>query len=264
MRVDSGLLPGQATVSENRQADLQGDHPQRRCPSGVCAFTLLFSLFTNDSVSSEPPVVMIKFSDDTTLEGLIHNSDESAYLGEVERLAGWCSENDLELNVSKTKEMVFDCKKKKTPLVPLAIAGEVVEKVKSFKFLGTTISSDLKWDENFSSAIKKAHQRLFFLRQLKKFKVSLSILTQFYRAAIESILTFSITVWYSSACQKDKDQLDRIVRTASKIIGSDMKPVASIHSLRSDRKVMAAYFRTHRIQPTTSSSPFPLDADTGP
>ena len=134
------------------------------------------------TVSSEPSVVMIKFSDDTTLEGLIHKSDESAYRGEVERLAGWCSENDLVLNVSKTKKkMVFDFRKKKTPLVPLAIAGKVVKKVKSFKFLGTTISSDLKWDENFSSAIKKAHQRLFFLRQLKKFKVSLSILTQFYR-----------------------------------------------------------------------------------
>ena len=131
---------------------------------------------------------MIKFSDDTTLEGLIHNFDESAYRGDVARLAGWCSENDLELNVANTKE-----RKKKRPLVPLTIAGEVVEEVKSFKFLGTTISSDLKWDENFSSAIKKAHQRLFFQRQLKKFKVSHSILTQFYRAAIESILTFSIT-----------------------------------------------------------------------
>ena len=31
--------------------------------------------------------------------------------------------NDLELNVSKTKEMVFDFRKKKTPLVPLTIAG---------------------------------------------------------------------------------------------------------------------------------------------
>ena len=117
MRVDSGLPPGQATVTENRQADLQGDHPQRRCPSGVCAFTFLFSLFTNDSVSSEPSVVMIKFSDDITLEGLIHNSDESAYRGEVERLVGWCSENDLELNVSKTKEVVFDFRKKKTHLL---------------------------------------------------------------------------------------------------------------------------------------------------
>ena len=70
----------------------------------------------------------------------------------------------MELNVSKTKEMVFDFRKKKTPLGPFTITGEVVEEVKTFKFLGTTISSDLKWDENFSSAIKKAHQRLFFLR----------------------------------------------------------------------------------------------------
>ena len=73
-------------------------------PQGCVLSPLLFSLFTNDSVSSEPSVVMIKFSDDTTLEGLIHNSDESAYRGDVARLAGWCSENDLELNVSKTKE----------------------------------------------------------------------------------------------------------------------------------------------------------------
>ena len=224
-------------------------------PQGCVLSPLLFSLFTNDSVPSEPSVVMIKFSDDTTLEGLIHNSDESAYWGEVERLAGWCSENDLELNVSKTKEMVFDFRKKKTPLVPLTIAGEVVEEVRSFKFLGTTISSDLKWDENFSSAIKKP--TTFLPGQLKKFKVSHSILTQFYHAAIESILTFSITVWYSSACQKDKDQLERIVWTASKIIGSDMKPIASIHSLWSDRKVMAIVQDTshpanHLFQPLPS------------
>ena len=66
---------------------------------------------------------MITFSDDTSLEGLILNSDESAYRGEDERLAGWCSENDLELNVSKTKEMVFHFRKKKTALVSLAIDG---------------------------------------------------------------------------------------------------------------------------------------------
>ena len=54
-----------------------------------------------------------------------------AYRGEVERLAGWCSENDLELNVSKTKDIVFDLRNKETPLVPLTIAGEVVEEVKA-------------------------------------------------------------------------------------------------------------------------------------
>ena len=103
-------------------------------PQGCVLSPLQFSLFINDSVSSEPSVVMINFSDDTTLEGLIQNSDESAYRAEVERLAGWDSENDLELNVSRTKEMVLDFRKKKTPLVSLTIAGETVEKVKVFEF----------------------------------------------------------------------------------------------------------------------------------
>ena len=53
--------------------------------------------------SSETSVVMVKFLADTPLEGLIEISDESAYRGQIGRLAGWCSENDLELNVSKTK-----------------------------------------------------------------------------------------------------------------------------------------------------------------
>ena len=66
-------------------------------------------------------------------------------------------ENDLELNVSKTKEMVFDFRKKKTPLAPLTIAGKVAE-LKLFKCLGTTTSCDLKCDENISAAVKKAHQ----------------------------------------------------------------------------------------------------------
>ena len=107
------------------------------------------------------------------------------------RFDGWCIRNDLELNVSKKKK-VFDFRKK-APLVPLTIAGEVVEQIKTFKFLDTTISCNMKWDENISATIKKVHQRPFSLRQLRKFKVRRSILTQFYRATIESILTFAIT-----------------------------------------------------------------------
>ena len=54
-------------------------------------------------------------------------------------------------------------------------------------------------------------------------------------AQLRTGFTFSITVWSSSACQKDKVELERTVRTASKIIGSDLNPIASLHSLRSDR-----------------------------
>lgn len=84
----------------------------------------------------------------------------------VERLAGWCTANDLELNMLNSKEMVFDFRKK-TPLVPLNLACEAAKRVKTFKFHGTTISCDLKWNENVSTMTKKAHWQLFFLK-LKK------------------------------------------------------------------------------------------------
>ncbi|KAI2647800.1 hypothetical protein H4Q32_031264 [Labeo rohita] len=54
--------------------------------------------------------------------------------------------------------------------------------VETFKFLGFTISQDLKWDTHIDSIVKKAQQRLHFLRQLMKFNLpqasSLLLLTE--------------------------------------------------------------------------------------
>jgi hypothetical protein len=40
--------------------------------------------------------------------GLITNNDETAYREEVRVLGVWCQENNLTLNVNKTKEMMVD------------------------------------------------------------------------------------------------------------------------------------------------------------
>ena len=188
-------------------------------------------------MSLDPSVLVLKFSDDTTVEGLISNDDESVYREEVGRLVDWCSSNNLELNVAKTKEMVIDFRKNKLPLTPLEINGELVEQVDSFRFLGTVISSDLSWDQNTEPIVKKCQQRLHFLRQLKKFRLNQAILVQFYRATVESILCFSVTVWFSGASARDKDQLERIVRQASRIVGCELPSIASLYISRLVRRV---------------------------
>ena len=155
---------------------------------------LLFTLFTNDCRSNSSPVLIFKFSDDTTIEGLITSADESAYLVEVERSVDWCANKYLDLILAKAKEMIIHFRKDKMAATPLAIKGQQVEIVDSFKFSGTTIANTLKWDINAESIAKKAQQCIFFLRQLKKFRVSKSMLTQSYRAIVESMLTFSVTL----------------------------------------------------------------------
>ncbi|KAK3521917.1 hypothetical protein QTP70_020034, partial [Hemibagrus guttatus] len=84
-----------------------------------------------------------------------------------------------------------------------------VERVTSFNFLGTHISEDLSWTTNTSSLVKKAHQCLFFLNTLKKNHLSSTILVNFYRCTIESILTNCITVWYVNCSVANRKALQQ-------------------------------------------------------
>ncbi len=107
-------------------------------------------------------------------------------------------------------------------LHPLMISGTPVERVISFKYLGVNISEDLTWTTHIQTQVKKARQRLYHLRQLRKFRVSPAILKTFYSGAIESVLTQCISVWYGNSSKQDCKALQRVVRLAERISGSTL------------------------------------------
>ncbi|XP_056095291.1 uncharacterized protein LOC130073741 [Rhinichthys klamathensis goyatoka] len=82
------------------------------------------------------------------------------------------------------------------------------------------------------SIVKKPQQRLFFLRQLRKFNLPQELLIQFYSAIIESVLCTSITVWFGSATKSDIRRLQRTVRTAERIIGAPLPTLQDLYSSR--------------------------------
>ncbi|KAL2095521.1 hypothetical protein ACEWY4_007669 [Coilia grayii] len=92
------------------------------------------------------------------------------------------------------------------------------------------------WTLNTTHITKKAQQRLYFLRRLRKAHLPTSILTTFYRGTIESILSGAITVWFGNCNAADRKALQWIVRTAEKITGVSLPPLADIHSTRCLRK----------------------------
>ena len=54
----------------------------------------------------------------------------------------WCQDNNLFLNVIKSKEMIVDYRKRPEH-VPILIDGAVVEQFESFKFLGVHITKTI-------------------------------------------------------------------------------------------------------------------------
>ncbi len=99
----------------------------------------------------------------------------------------------------------------------------------SFKYLGENISEDWTWTAHIQTQVKKARQRLYHLRQLRKCRVSPAILKTFYSGAIESVLTPCISVWYGNGSNQDCKALDRVVHLAERISGSAVPSLQNIY-----------------------------------
>ncbi|KAM8915821.1 uncharacterized protein AB9W97_016339 [Spinachia spinachia] len=85
----------------------------------------------------------------------------------------------MELNALKTVEMVVGFRRIAGPPSPITLCDSPVPAVDSFRFLGYSMAEDLKWELNTSSIPKKAQQRMFFLRQLKKLNLPKKMMAHF-------------------------------------------------------------------------------------
>ncbi|KAI3370467.1 hypothetical protein L3Q82_024478, partial [Scortum barcoo] len=68
------------------------------------------------------------------------------YRQEVEHLEGWCRQNNLCINVKKTKEMIVDFRRGRHLPSPLYIGGTAVEVVSSFRRLRRARAGELSPD----------------------------------------------------------------------------------------------------------------------
>ena len=154
---------------------------------------LPYSLFTHDCMARHDSNI-IKLADDTTVVGLITDNDETAYREEVRVLTVWFKDNNLSLNVIKTKEVIVDDSKRRAAHAPILIDGAVVEQVESFKFLGVHIPNKLTWYMHTKTVVKRARQNLFPLWRLKRFGMGPQIL-------VTNTILFYL-IWSGECCRK--------------------------------------------------------------
>ena len=190
-------------------------------------------------MSNNPILSLIKFADDMALVARLKDEQSlSIYFEFIENLITWFDGSYLKLNVQKTKEILFEEKRAKDTslLRPVTIKCENVEKVDTFKYLGTVLDSNLNFSGHVDHVCKKANQRMYLIRKLKTFDVDKQILETIYRSIVESIMTFNIITFYGYLSVKDKARLNRIVNIASKVVGQKQKGLNDLYQTVAQKK----------------------------
>ena len=140
-------------------------------PQGCVSSPFLFTLYTNDCVSSEPNQFTVKFSDDTVILSLLtKHTNLSVHQLAVDKFVNWCDAHSLLINTTKTVEMLLD-PRSMGDQSPVAVHGQDIVQVKTFRYLGVHVDSDLSWGTQVANVCAKIHQRLHFLRRLRVFSM---------------------------------------------------------------------------------------------
>ena len=124
----------------------------------------------------------------------------------------------MALNAKKTKVMLVNNSRKYQFTTGLVIKDQVLEVVDEAKLLGTYITSDLKWNRNTDYLIREANKRMRLLHAASKFIKDRKILTQLYYTHIRCRLEQSAVLWHSSLTIKNIVDLERVQKSAVRII----------------------------------------------
>ena len=98
--------------------------------------------------------------------------------------------------------------------------------------------SNLSWSLNTAATVKKAQQRLYFIRLLRKSGLNQRPLTLAYSGLVESILTSGITVWYGNTTQAERRSLQWVIKTAERITGTTLPSMDFIYSQRCQKRAV--------------------------
>ena len=180
---------------------------------------ILFALYIND-LTDVLKCYHLLYADDVKLIEIIRSTDSCLNLQQdLYALAEWTKKWSMDLNLKKCKRMhlgksnqnfVYSIKENGLRYqLPVTLLEND---------LGVHIISDLKWESQVSQSVNKANRTLGMLRNSFKYvnKKSFRLL---YSSLVRPHLEYGNSVWHPYL-KKDIDSLERVQRTATKLVRS--------------------------------------------
>ena len=134
-------------------------------PQGTVFCPLLFSLYIND-ISSDIESEIRLFADGYVCYREIKDEEDTIKLQrDIDRLVSWARKLGMRFQPVKCNMMQVTRKRIKKIHVSYTLEGTDLENVESIKYLGVTITSDLRWNTHVSNVLTKTNRTLGFLRR---------------------------------------------------------------------------------------------------
>ena len=184
-------------------------------PQGSVLGPCLFLYYINDLPNKMSSTVRL-FADDAIMYLTIRTQQDTVELqDDLHALCNWASDWKMELNSQKCQ--VITVTRKRTRIQhQYRMNGAVLDSVTSTKYLGITITQDLKWNRHIASICQKANNTLSFLRRNLKIN-SPALKTMAYKALVRPLVEYGSAVWDPST-QRCINQLEMVQRRAARFV----------------------------------------------
>ena len=137
---------------------------------------------------------------------------------------------------------------------------------RKLRLLGTVLTDKLDWNMNTDCIVKEANKRMSFLHKSSKFTTNKQDLKRIYISQVRSKLGQSAVVWHSSLTQKCKRKLERVQKSALRVIMgprytnySDALLKLNLQTLDERRQLLCIKFAKKCLETEKLKRMFPLN-----
>ena len=176
---------------------------------------MLFSLHINDITADIESEIRL-FADDCVCYREIKDKEDTLKLQrDIDRLGNWARKWGMRFQHVKCNMMQLARKILNKIQASYTLEGTVLENVDYIKYLGVTITNDLKWIVHISNICTKAYRTLEFSRQTL-FSYPQNVKEAAYKGMVRPILEYGSSVWDPHPV-KLQEELEKVSKSCGKV-----------------------------------------------